>query len=220
MVHQEELIILQRISNKMQNSSFTPTDAEIEQEYDSQSESELKDSSKLDSFVGKVKTFHRRIKGFFSSTKDKITDTFCLGGTNTASHVGQNAPSLPLQDTTSLFISALSEAITKMNASVSHTHNGGQTILQPAQVADLALRLEARMASNLGQKYIGTPLTAQQQETLYIQAGNNFLQRIGDVGCFVETVKAYFGMAPSAGGYRCLGSVLGKLVFSFSTHGV
>jgi hypothetical protein len=195
MVHQEELTVLQRISNKMQNSPSTPTDAEIEQEYDSQSESELKDCSKLDSFVGKFKTFHRRIKGFFSSTKDKISDVFCLGGTSGASQVTQNASSPPVQDTKSAFISALSEAINKMNDSVSHTHNGGQIILQPAQVTDLALKLEARMSNDLGEKYIGTPLTAQQQETLYIQAGNEFLQRIGDVGCFLETVKAYFGMA-------------------------
>jgi hypothetical protein len=182
----------------MQNLLYTPNDAEIEQAYDTQSEFELQNCSKLESFVGKAKDFHRRVKKFFTTAKDKITGTFCMGDPSSASHNAQNSPrpSPPVQDIKSLFDSALNEAITKVNAKVSNSHNQGNIILQPDEVADLAVKLDALMMNDLGQKHISTPLTAQQQDSFYFQAGNEFIQRILDVNCFVETVKAYLAMPP------------------------
>jgi hypothetical protein len=92
------------------------------------------------------------------------------------------------------FTTALKHAINKMNTDASNTWNGGQAILQLAQVDDLVLKLEALMLNNLDQQHIGTPLTRQQQETLYIQAGHEMLKQIEDVDCFVQTVLAYLAM--------------------------
>lgn len=83
-----------------------------------------------------------------------------------------------------------------MNADASNIQDGGQTLLQSNQVVDLALKLEALMLNQLGQKHAGTPLTSQQQDALYVQAGNEVLQRIRDANCFVETVRAYTAMPP------------------------
>jgi hypothetical protein len=75
-------------------------------------------------------------------------------------------------------MAALKDAINKMNIDASNTWNRGQAILQLAQVDDLALKLEARMLNNLDQKHIDTPLTRQQQETFYVQAGHEMLKQI------------------------------------------
>ncbi|KAI4640604.1 hypothetical protein J4E93_008194 [Alternaria ventricosa] len=195
MVHQDELAVLHRIDSAMQGSIFKRDDAAIERAYDSQSECELRDCGRLNSFVDKVKGYHRRLRNFISSAKGHVADAFGLRGDSGASHtadVQYPAPlPPPVQDIKGSFISALTNAINAMNSSLSATHNLDQLLLQPAEVADLVSRLEARMASDLGQKYIGTPLTYQEQETRYVQAANHFLQWIQNTHCFRETVKEY-----------------------------
>ncbi|KAF7672642.1 hypothetical protein GT037_009143 [Alternaria burnsii] len=195
MVKEQELAVLQRISDHMQGLHRPPTPAEIEHEYDTQSEHELQDCSKLDRFVNKAKEFHKNAKMFFASAKDKVIGAFCISGASSVAPAARHAPPPPpVQDVKGQFMTALKHAINKMNIDASNTWNGGQAILQLAQVDDLALKLEARMLNNLDQKHIGTPLTRQQQETLYIQAGHEMLKQIRDINCFVQTVQAYLAM--------------------------
>jgi hypothetical protein len=195
MVHQDELKVCHRIDSLIQSLSFKPDDAAIEREYDSQSESELQDCSKFDSFVSKVKVYHRRFKHGISAAKGRFFNAFRLTGSNGASHtVGiqhTSPPAPPAQDVRGSFIAALNDAINAMNLSVSATYNGNVPILKPAEVADLVSKLEAHMLSDLGQKSVSTTLTNQEQEAHYFQAGNEFLQSIKEVECFVDTVKAY-----------------------------
>ncbi|CAN9422351.1 unnamed protein product [Alternaria alternata] len=182
MVKEQELAVLQRISDHMQSLHRPPTPAEIEREYDTKSEHELQDCSKLDRF-------------FFASAKNKVTGAFCIAGASNVAPAARHAsPPLPVQDVKGQFTTALKHAINKMNTDASNTWNGGQAILQLAQVDDLVLKLEALMLNNLDQQHIGTPLTRQQQETLYIQAGHEMLKQIEDVDCFVQTVLAYLAM--------------------------
>ncbi|KAB2100287.1 hypothetical protein AG0111_0g11259 [Alternaria gaisen] len=195
MVKELELAVLQRISDHMHGLHRPPTPAEIEREYDTQSEHELQDCSKLDCFVNKAKEFHRSIKRFFASAKAKIAGAFCISGASSVAPAARHAsPPPPIQDVKGQFMTALKHAINKMNIGASDTWNGGQAILQLAQVDDLALKLEALMLNNLDQQHIGTPMTGQQQETLYIQAGHEMLKQIEDVDCFVQTVQAYLAM--------------------------
>ncbi|CAN9401457.1 unnamed protein product [Alternaria alternata] len=183
MVKEQELAVLQRISDHMQSLHRPPTPAEIEREYDTKSEHELQDCSKLDRFK------------FFASAKNKVTGAFCIAGASNVAPAARHAsPPLPVQDVKGRFTTALKHAINKMNTDASHTWNGGQAILQLAQVDDLVLKLEALMLNNLDQQHIGTPLTRQQQETLYIQAGHEMLKQIEDVDWFVQTVLAYLAM--------------------------
>ncbi|KAI4915379.1 uncharacterized protein J4E92_009333 [Alternaria infectoria] len=195
MVHQDELAVLHRIDSAMQGSIFKRDDAAIERAYDAQSESELRDCGRLNSFVDKVKGYHRRLRNFISSAKGHVVDAFGLrcdsGAAHTADAEYHSPPPRPDQDIKGSFISALTDAINAMNSSVSITHNLDQLLLQPAEVADLVSRLEARMRSDLEQKYIDTPLTYQEQEREYVQAANHCLQRIQDTHCFRETVKEY-----------------------------
>ncbi|CAN9399835.1 unnamed protein product [Alternaria alternata] len=186
MVKEQELAVLQRISDHMQSLHRPPTPAEIEREYDTQSEHELQDCSKLDRFVNKAKEFHKNIKKFFASAKDKVIGAFCIAGASSVAPAARHAsPPLPVQDVKGQFMTALKHAINKMNTNASDTWNGGQAILQLAQVDDLALKLKALMLNNLDQQHIGTPLTGQQQETLYIQAGHEMLKQIEDIDCFI-----------------------------------
>lgn len=195
MVKELELAVLQRISDQMQGLHRSPTPAEIEREYDVQSEHELQDCSKLDRFVNTAKDFHKSIKRFFASAKEKITGAFCIAGASDVAPASRHAsPPPPFQDVKGQFMIALKDAINRMNIDASNTWNEGQAILQLAQVDDLALKLEALMLNNLDQQHIGTPLTGQQQETLYIQAGHGMLKQIGDIDCFVQTVQAYLAM--------------------------
>ncbi|KAI4905997.1 hypothetical protein J4E90_010995 [Alternaria incomplexa] len=200
MVHQDELAVLHRIDSAMQHSIFERDDAAIERAYDSQSESELRDCGRLNSFVNKVKGYHRRLRNFISSAKGRVVDAFGLRGDSGAAHTADaeyhSHPPPPVQDIKDAFISALTYSINAMNSSVSATHNLDQLLLQPAEVADLVSRLEARMSSDLEQKYIGTPLTYQEQETRYVQAGNHFLQWIQTTHCFSETVEEYRQLTP------------------------
>ena len=195
MVHQDELAVLHRIDSAMRDSIFERDDAAIERAYDSQSESELRDCGRLHSFVSKVKGYHRRLRHFISSAKAHVFDAFGLRGDSGAYHTAdaEYLPPTPppVQDIKGSFISALTDAIKAMNSSVSATHNLDQLLLQPAEVADLVSRLEARMRSDLEQKYIDTPLTYQEQETRYVQAANQFLQWIQTAHCFGETVMEY-----------------------------
>ncbi|KAI4607889.1 hypothetical protein J4E83_009433 [Alternaria metachromatica] len=195
MVHQDELAVLHRIDSAIQGSIFKRDDVAIERAYDSQSESELRDCGKLNSFVNKVKGYHRRLRNFISSAKGHFVDAFGLRGDSGAAHTAdaQYPPSspTPVQDIKGSFISALTNAINAMNSSVSATHNLDQLLLQPAEIADLVSRLEARMRSDLEQKYIDTPLTYQEQEPRYVQAAKDFLQWIQNTHCFRETVKQY-----------------------------
>ncbi|KAI4611338.1 uncharacterized protein J4E87_010531 [Alternaria ethzedia] len=195
MVHQDELAVLHRIDSAMQGSIFKRDDAAIERAYDSQSESELRDCGKLNSFVNKVKGYHRRLRNFISLAKGHVVDAFGLRGDSGAAYTAdaEYLPSTPppVQDIKCSFISALTDAIKAMNSSLSATYNLDQLLLQPAEVADLVSRLEARMRSDLEQKYIDTPLTYREQETRYVQAANHFLQWIQDTHCFSETVKEY-----------------------------
>jgi len=195
MVHQDELAVLHRIDSAMRDSIFERDDAAIERAYDSQSESELRDCGRLHSFVSKVKGYHRRLRHFISSAKAHVFDAFGLRGDSGAYHTAdaEYLPPTPppVQDIKGSFISALTDAIKAMNSSVSATHNLDQLLLQPAEVADLVSRLEARMRSDLEQKYIDTPLTYQEQETRYVQAAKDFLQWIQNTHCFRETVKEY-----------------------------
>ncbi|CAN9248509.1 unnamed protein product [Alternaria alternata] len=121
--------------------------------------------------------FTKNIKKFFASAKNKVTGAFCIAG---ASNVA------PARST------SISAAASPRRES--RLWNGGQAILQLAQVDDLVLKLEALMLNNLDQQHIGTPLTRQQQETLYIQAGHEMLKQIEDVDWFVQTVLAYLAM--------------------------
>jgi hypothetical protein len=196
MVKEQELAVLQRISDHMQGLHRPPTPAEIEREYDTQSEHELQDCSKLECFVNKAKDFHRSIKRFFASAKAKVAGAFCISGASSVAPAARHAsPPPPVQDVKGQFMTALKHAINKMNTDASDTWNGGQAILQLAQVDDLALKLEALMLNNFDQQHIGMPLTGQQQETLYIQAGHQMLKQIEDVDCFVQTVQAYLAMS-------------------------
>jgi hypothetical protein len=195
MVKEQELAVLQRISDHMQSLHRPPTSAEIEREYDTQSEHELQDCSKLECFANKAKDFHRSIKRFFASAKGKVAGAFCISGASSVAPAARHAsPPPPVQDVKGQFMTALKHAINKMNTDASDTCNGGQAILQLTQVDDLALKLEACMLDNLDQKHIGTPLTRQQQETFYIQAGHEMLKQIRDINCFVQTVQAYLAM--------------------------
>jgi hypothetical protein len=195
MVKEQELAVLQRISDHMQGLHRPPTAAEIEREYDTQSEHELQDCSKLDHFVNKAKEFHKSVKRFFTSAKEKVSGAFCISGASNVAPAARHASPPPLfRNVKGQFMTALKHAINKMNTDASNTWNGGQAILQLAQVDDLALKLEALMLNNLDQQHIGTPLTRQQQETLYVQAGHEMLKQIQDVDCFVQTVQAYLAM--------------------------
>ncbi|CAN9341690.1 unnamed protein product [Alternaria alternata] len=186
MVKEQELAVLQRISDHMQSLHRPPTPAEIEREYDTQSERELQDCSKLDRFVNKAKDFHKSIKKFFASAKEKVTGAFCIAGASDVAPAAQHAsPPPPFRDMKDQFMDALKVAINKMNIDASNTWNGGSAILQLAQVDDLALKLEARMLNNLDQKHI---------ETFYIEAGHEMLKQIRDINCFVQTVQAYLAM--------------------------
>ena len=195
MVHQDELAVLHRIDSAMQHSIFERDDAAIERAYDSQSESELRDCSRLNSFVNKVKGYHRRLRNFISSAKGRVVDAFGLRGDSGTPHTADaqfpTSPPPPVQGIKGSFISALTNAINAMNSSVNITHNLDQLLLQPAEVSDLVSRLEARMRSDLEQKYIGTPLTYEEQETRYVQAAKEFLQWIQNTHCFRETVMEY-----------------------------
>ncbi|CAN9393523.1 unnamed protein product [Alternaria alternata] len=195
MVKEQELAVLQRISDHMQGLHRPPTPTEIEREYDTQSEHELQDCSRLECFVNRAKDFHRGTKRFFASAKAKVAGAFCISGTSSvAPAVRYASPPPPVQDVKGRFMIALKHAINNMNTDASDMWNEGQDILQLAQVDDLALKLEALMLNNLDQQHIGTPLTGQQQETLYIQAGHEMLKQIGDVDCFVQTVQACLAM--------------------------
>jgi hypothetical protein len=195
MIKEQEFAVLQRISDHMQSLHRPPTPAEIEREYDTQSERELQDCSKLDRFVNKAKDFRKSIKKFFASAKEKVTGAFCIAGASDVAPAARHAsPPSPFRDVKGQFMTALNDAINKMSIDASHNWNGGQAILQLAQVDDLALKLEARMLNNLDQKHIGTPLTRQQQETFYIQAGHEMLKQIRDIKCFVQTIQAYLAM--------------------------
>lgn len=193
MVKEQELAVLQNISDRMKSLHRRPTPQEIEREYDTQSEHELKDCSKLESFVSKAKEFHRNIKKFFASAKDRVAGAFCIASASNVALAAHHAspPSPPVQDMKGQFMIALKHAINEMNAGVSNARNGGETILQPGQVEDLALKLKAQMLRHLDQKHIGRPLTCQQQEAFYVQSGQDMLKQIKDVDCFVQTVQAY-----------------------------
>ncbi|KAI4643960.1 uncharacterized protein J4E78_009741 [Alternaria triticimaculans] len=197
MVHQDELAVLHRIDSAMQGSIFKRDDAAIERAYDSQSESELRDCGRLNSFVDKVKGYHRRLRNFVSAAKGHVADALGLRGDSGAAHTADTQyplprpPPPPVQDIKGSFISALTNAINAMNSSLSATHNLDELLFQPAEVADLVSRLEARMRSDLEQKYVDTPLTYQEQETRYVEAANHFLQLIQTTHCFRETVMEY-----------------------------
>ncbi|KAH8632682.1 hypothetical protein IG631_11316 [Alternaria alternata] len=195
MVKEQELAVLRRVSDHMQSLHRPPTPAEIEREYDIQSEHELQDCSKLDRFVNKAKEFHKSVKRFFTSAKEKVSGAFCISGASNVAPAARHASPPPLfRDVKGQFMTALKHAINKMNIEARNTWNGDQAILQLAQVDDLALKLEALMLNNLDQQHIGTPLTRQQQETLYVQAGHEMLKQIEDVDCFIQTVQAYLAM--------------------------
>ncbi|CAN9376029.1 unnamed protein product [Alternaria sp. RS040] len=189
MFKEQELAVLRRISDHMQSLHRAPTPAEIECEYDIQSEHELQDCSRLDRFVNKANEFHNSVKRFFTSAKEKVSGAFYISGASNVAPAARHASPPPLfRDVKGQFMTALKGAINKMNIDASNTWNGSQAILQPAQVDDLALKLEALMLNNLDQQRIGTPMTSQQQETLYIQADHEMLKQIEDVDCFVQTV--------------------------------
>ncbi|CAN9218465.1 unnamed protein product [Alternaria alternata] len=150
MVKEQELAVLQRISDHVQSLHRPPTPAEIEREYDIQSEHELQDCSKLDRFVNKAKDFHKSIKRFFASAKEKVTGAFCIAGASDVAPAARHAsPPPPFRNVKGQFMTALKDAINRMNIDASNTWNEGQAILQLAQVDDLALKLEARMLNNL-----------------------------------------------------------------------
>jgi hypothetical protein len=120
MVKEQEFAVLQRISDYMQSLHRPPTPAEIEREYDTQSERELQDCSKLDRFVNKAKDFHKSIKKFFASAKEKVTGAFCIAGASDVAPAARHAsPPSPFRDVKGQFMTALKDAINKMNIDAS-----------------------------------------------------------------------------------------------------
>lgn len=202
-VQLEEHKVIGAIAADMQKLSFSPTEEQILQEYDTRSETELNECNKLQSFVKKVKSFYHQLKTFFAPAREILRSTFCFGGSNNV--VPQAVPQVSVQHTPSPEQSrnelrnALVEAIWRKNFAFSQERNNGVPIFQLEHLHDVAAQFEQHFLDELQQllqMQAGAPASDEVPMSHYIQEGKQLLDRIEDDGFFVGIVKKYFGLPP------------------------